>query len=309
MTSSPADLVPRLWTRITPHFQSSFIDLFHECCKMGLGDLLQMSTSMIAAFCVHASSEPAASASLVKLLTIIRSRDYLSHATPAIATVLLHAAICFRSDSALAAVCSESAAAVVNACCSSDASTSGGGVGLWPAFNDGSAVALAWCALHIFVDTKTGHSSASSACSALWSKMLQLGVVAAQATPLCAVARRGDIPSMPITQRLIRVLDALPLQGQLASDADSAIPWPVRHHLSWMMQADSELLLQQLIPLWISRSSFQPLWILQCAALSPGDPLRYLPYPATRACVHSRLLQALGYSSASFVAHQEQGAS
>jgi hypothetical protein len=116
--------------------------------------------------------------------------------------------------------------------------------------------------------------------------MLQIGVVAAQAAPLCTVAHRGD---MPMSQRLMRVLDALPLQGQLASDADSAVPWPVRHHLSWMMQVDSELLLQQLIPLWISRSSFQPLWVLQCAALSPGDPLRYLPPPAMRTCVHSPL--------------------
>jgi hypothetical protein len=280
---SLADVVPRLWSRLTAHFRSSFIDLFHECCKMGLGDLLQISTSMIAAFCAQASSEPEASASLEKLLSILRSRDFLStHATPAVATALLHAAICFRNDSTRAVACSDAAAAVVDACCSS-------GAAAWPAFKDGSTVALAWCALHVFVDTETGHPSASVVCSQLWSKLQQCGVVAAQATALGAVVCPANASPIPITQRLVRLLDALPLEAQLATHADSAIPWSVRHHLSWMFTVDSELLLLQLMPLWISRSSFQPMWILQCAVQSGGDALRCSPQTANRTvlfCVH-----------------------
>ncbi len=250
---------------------------------MGLGDLLQISTSMIAAFCAQASSEPEASASLEKLLSILRSHDFLStHATPAVATALLHAAICFRNDSTRAVACSDAAAAVVDACCSS-------GAAAWPAFKDGSTVALAWCALHVFVDTKTGHPSASVVCSQLWSKLQQCGVVAAQATALGAVVCPANASPIPITQRLVRLLDALPLEAQLATHADSAIPWSIRHHLSWMFTVDSELLLLQLIPLWISRSSFQPMWILQCAVQSGGDALRCSPQTANRTLLCSRV--------------------
>ena len=279
---------------------------------MGLGDLPQMSTSMIAAFCVQSSSEPAASASLASLLAVFQSRDFLStHATPAVATALLHGAICFRSDSILAVACCNAAAAVVDACSSSACSASG--PRLWPAFSDGSTVAIAWCALHIFADSnaEAGYHSASSTCSALWKKLVQSGVVAGQAAALRAIAPRADGSPIPITQRLMLASDSLPLEGgvtgeQLASDPDSAIPWPVRHHLLWMIQVDSETLLQQLVPLWISRSSFRPLWILQCAVQSSGDSLRYLLLQAMRFRAH--LVQAVGYCSVSFVARQKHGA-
>ena len=167
--------------------------------------------------------------------------------------------------------------------------------------------------MHIFADSnaEAGYHSASSTCSALWKKLVQSGVVAGQAAALRAIAPRADGSPIPITQRLMLASDSLPLEGgvtgeQLASDPDSAIPWPVRHHLLWMIQVDSETLLQQLVPLWISRSSFRPLWILQCAVQSSGDSLRYLLLQAMRFRAH--LVQAVGYCSVSFVARQKHGA-
>ena len=318
-----ADLVPRLWSRLTTPFQMAFIDLLHDCCKMGLGDLPRMGISVVAALVVQATSDSPASPSLTRLLTVLRSPDFSSsHATPALATALLHAAICFRSEPPVAAACADAAAAIVDVCCRSE----GGGAGVALAFRDGSAVALAWCALHIFVDTVTAKagrtppaSDASVACNAVWSQLHDAGVVAAQAAALCAVVHRVEVGSPPllITQRLNRVLDALPLQpcddapAQPDADAACVIPWPIQHHLSWMLQVpvESELLLQQLVHVWISRSSFRPLWVLQCAVQSPGDPCRYSPPPRCCPPFHALDLQAVVHRSHAAAAHQMRVAS
>lgn len=273
-----ADLVPRLWTSLTANFQSSFMDLFHECCKMGLGDLPQIISSMIAAFCAQSCHELHVSTPLLRLIAIIRSPDFLSaHAVPSVATALLHSAICFRSDSALVIACCDAAAAVVHACSSGGPVTGSSGSGAWPARHDGSTVALVWCVAHIFVESQSDTRSGSIACSNLWSKLQRDGIVSAQAYALRSVIQPAGTPPLSITQRLVRVLDTLPIQEQPAEVGDCAIPWSVRHHLSWMIQAERELLLHQLVPLWISRSSFRPLWVLQCAVQSPGEPVRCFP--------------------------------
>lgn len=274
-----ADLMPRLWTRLTANFQNAFIDLLHECCSMGLGELPRMSVSMIAAFCALAPSEYAVSASLLKLLAILRSPDFLSvHAAPCVAAALLHAAICYRSEPALAVACCRTAAAVVDACCS-------GGACSWPADHDGSTVALAWCAAHIFAESEAEGRGASIACGAMWSKLHHAGIIATQAAALLSIPHRPGARPLSLTQRLVRVLDALPPPQLPAEGADAAIPWPLRHHLSWIVHVERELLLKQLVTVWISRSSFRPLWVLQCVMQSPGDPVRYsalLPCPALR---------------------------
>jgi hypothetical protein len=260
---------------------------------MGLGDLPRMGISMVAALVVQASSDTPVSARLTDLLAVFRSPDFSrSHASPALATALLHAAICFRSDPLVAAACADAAAAIVGVCSSSS------GAAVVPAFRDGSTVALAWCALHIFVDAAASSrppptSGAPVVCDALWLQLQHTGAVAAQAAALCSVAHRAEAGSPPllITQRLKRVLDALPLhtrEDAADDDAECVVPWPVRHHLQWLIQLDSELLLQQLVSLWISRSSFQPLWVLQCAVQSPGDPLRHAPPPPRAAALYSR---------------------
>ena len=285
------DLVPRLWSRLTLHFKTGFLDLFRECCKMGLGDIPQIATSMIAAFCTQACPEAFGAASASTLLAVLRSPHFLSaHASPAIASALLHAAICFCSDSDLASACCSAAAAMMDACCSG-LHASSSGPATRPAFNDGSMAALAWCAVHLFVDNDRANICAST-CTALWTKLLEIGAVAGQARALSAVDNRCNAaaaPPLTVTQRMIRLLDVLPCEGELTADAACPVPWHIRHHLSWMVQAESEFLLQQLIPVWISRSSFRPLWVLHCTVQSPGDPLRFSPPRPTAALLHSLL--------------------
>lgn len=282
----PSDLVPRLWSRLTLHFRTGFLDLFRECCKMGLGDIPQITTSMIAAFCAQASPEACGPASPSSLLAVLRSPHFLStHACPAIASALLHAAICFRGSSDLASACCSAAAATTDACCSGLYANNSGS-GTRPASNDGSMAALAWCAVHLFVDNDRANTCAST-CTALWAKLLEIGAVAGQARALSAVCNAAGAPALTVTQRMIRLLDVLPCEGELTADAACPVPWHIRHHLSWMVQADSEFLLQQLIPVWISRSSFRPLWVLQCTVQSPGDPLRFPPPRPTAALLRS----------------------
>lgn len=294
-----ADLVPRLWTRLTTDFQSAFIDVLHECCKMGLGELPQMINSLIAAFCSQTpSSESPVSASLLRLLAILRSHDYLSaHATPSVATALLHAAVCFRSDFVLAVECCDAAVAVVDACRSISTASGCCGPGAWPADHDGSTAALAWSIAHIFDESPSEHRKSSIACSALWNKFQSDGTAAAHAAALRSVPHRAGSRPLSTTQRLVRLLDTLPIQEQCAIDADRAIPWSVRHHLSWMIQAEREQLLQQLVPIWISRSSFRPLWVLQCAVQSPGDAVRYFALLRSWLLWHAQLFTLLGGGS------------
>jgi hypothetical protein len=247
---------------------------------MGLGDLPRMGVSLIAASCAQASSNALISSSFSQLLAILISHDFLSeHATPVVAAALLHAAICFREVPDLAAPCCEAALAIIDACIDGAKLTGSSRANLRSVFCDGSSIPLAWCAMHIFVDIQAGGQpssgiGASIACSALWGKLHQAGVIATQAEALHTVLTPANSTSLLMSQRLIRLADALPLKCQPAAEVNGVIPWSLRHHLSWMIEVESELLLQQLVPVWISRSSFLPLWVLQCIVQSPGDAFR-----------------------------------